>query len=148
MKVHFGFVMGSVILGFSEAYFFLFQSTKAKFADLFFGNRELKRNFHSTPDLAQEVAMYSSQTLPSKFHRSQEDLSVLLANRTLPPPTHPPPPIPPQVQVIKVGVSRNKTSEYNTLCKDVPEEGNKKLSSIILGKFVFILHKIFINGNR
>lgn len=90
--------------------------------DLLLGSRELKRNFHSTPDLAQDVAMYSSKTLPSKFHRSQEDIS-LSSNRNLPPPTYPPPPIPPHVQVVKVDVSRNKTPEYNTLSKDVSEEG-------------------------
>lgn len=72
------------------------------------------------------MAIYSSQTLPSKFHRSQEDLSVLLSNRNLPPPSYPPPPIPPQVQVVKVDVSRNKASEYNKLSKEISEEGTMR----------------------
>lgn len=82
----------------------------------------MKRTFHSTPDLAQEVSMLNSQTLPSKFHRSQEDLSVL-GNRNLPPPNHPPPPIPPTVQVVKVDITRGKLSEYDILNRDIPEEG-------------------------
>lgn len=108
------------------------QSAKAKLADLLFGTRELKRNFHSTPDLAQDVTMYNSQTLPSKFHRSQEDLSLLLSNRNLPPPTYPPPPIPHQVQLVKVDVSRNKASEYNSLGKDLSEEGKRNLSLFLI----------------
>lgn len=127
------------------SFFFVFQSAKAKLADLLFGTRELKRNFHSTPDLAQDVAIYSSQTLPSKFHRSQEDLSVLLSNRNLPPPSYPPPPIPPQVQVVKVDVSRNKASEYNTLSKEISEEGNDfEIRFFVLKPITnSLIHKIY-----
>ncbi|XP_074037610.1 SH3 and multiple ankyrin repeat domains prosap isoform X2 [Leptinotarsa decemlineata] len=97
------------------------KNPKVKFSEIFFGGKELKRNFHSTPDLVQEAAFFSSQTLPSKFHRSQEDISALLMNRSLPP-NHPPPPIPPHVQMIKVDVSRGKHSEYDTLNRDLLEE--------------------------
>ncbi|CAG9854994.1 unnamed protein product [Phyllotreta striolata] len=98
------------------------KSPKTKFAELFSGGRELKRTFHSTPDLVQEMA-YGSQTLPSKFHRSQEDISSLLGGRSLPPPTHPPPPIPPHIQLVKVDVSRNQRSEYDALNRDSTDEG-------------------------
>lgn len=97
---------------------------KVKFTELFADGKELKRTFHSTPDLVQEVA-YSSQTLPSKFHHShsQEDLSVLLSGRSLPPPTHPPPPIPPHIQMVKVDVTRSQRSEYDNLNRELGDEG-------------------------
>lgn len=93
---------------------------KGKFVDIF-GGRELRRDFHSTPDLAQECAYLNSQTLPNmKNHRSQEDLGVLLGvNRNLPPPNHPPPP-PPQVQVVKFEVPRPRT---DTLKRDMLQDG-------------------------
>ncbi|KAF7280771.1 hypothetical protein GWI33_005499 [Rhynchophorus ferrugineus] len=93
---------------------------KAKFFDIF-GTRSLRRDFHSTPDLAQEAAYFTSHTLPNtKNHRSQEDLGVIMGpNRNLPPPNHPPPP-PPQVQVVTVEVSRSK-SEYDTLKREMQE---------------------------
>ncbi|CAH1235135.1 unnamed protein product [Diabrotica balteata] len=98
------------------------KNPKVKFTELFTGGKELKRTFHSTPDLVQDVA-YNCQTLPSKFHRSQEDISLLLGNRSLPPPSHPPPPIPSQVQLVKVDVSRGKHSEYDHLNREIPDEG-------------------------
>ncbi|XP_057667503.1 SH3 and multiple ankyrin repeat domains protein 2 isoform X3 [Diorhabda carinulata] len=98
------------------------KNPKTKFVELFAGGKELKRNFHSTPDLVQEMA-YNSQTLPNKFHRSQEDISSLLGNRSLPPPSHPPPPIPSQVQLVKVDISRSKHAEYDHLNRDIPDEG-------------------------
>ncbi|KAG5896565.1 hypothetical protein JTB14_010394 [Gonioctena quinquepunctata] len=99
------------------------KNPKVRFSEIFGGGKELKRNFHSTPDLVQEMAMYSTQTLPSKFHRSQEDISAMLTNRSLPPPTHPPPPIPPHVQMVKVDVSRGKHSDYDALNRELLEEG-------------------------
>lgn len=82
---------------------------KGRFLDIF-GGQELRRNFHSTPDLAQEVACLNSQTLPNmKSHRSQEDLFASVGmNRNLPPPNHPPPP-PPQVHVLKFEIPRPKS---------------------------------------
>ncbi|RZB49894.1 SH3 and multiple ankyrin repeat domains protein 3, partial [Asbolus verrucosus] len=94
------------------------KNSKVRFSSVFAGTGELHRDFHSTPDLAQEVSMLIS----NKNHRSQEDLA-LLTNRTLPPPTHPPPPPPPMVQVVKVEVSRGGQSEYDNLSKEVVEEG-------------------------
>ncbi|XP_030754928.1 SH3 and multiple ankyrin repeat domains protein 3 isoform X6 [Sitophilus oryzae] len=93
---------------------------KTKFFDIF-GTRSLRRDFHSTPDLAQEAAYFNSHTLPNtKNHRSQEDLGILMGiNRNLPPPTHPPPP-PPQVQVVTMEMPRPK-SEYDTLKRDMQE---------------------------
>ncbi|KAL1509531.1 hypothetical protein ABEB36_004246 [Hypothenemus hampei] len=91
---------------------------KGKFMDMF-GGQELRRNFHSTPDLAQEVAYLNSQTLPNiKNHRSQEDLGTLV-NRNLPPPNHPPPP-PPQVHVLKFEIPRPRSEN---LQRDVLPEG-------------------------
>ncbi|XP_028132157.2 SH3 and multiple ankyrin repeat domains protein 2 isoform X3 [Diabrotica virgifera virgifera] len=98
------------------------KNPKVKFTELFTGGKELKRTFHSTPDLVQDLA-YNCQTLPSKFHRSQEDISLLLGNRSLPPPSHPPPPIPSHVQLVKVDVSRGKHSEYDHLNREIPDEG-------------------------
>lgn len=81
---------------------------------------ELRRDFHSTPDLVQEMAMLNAS---NKNHRSQEDISLLLGtNRNLPPPTHPPPP-PPLVQVVKVDVSRGSQSEYDNVNRELLEEG-------------------------
>lgn len=83
----------------------------------------MRRDFHSTPDLAnQEIFM--SNGFSSKGHRSQEDVTQLGLNRnTLPPPNHPPPP-PPVGQVIKVDISRGGGSEYDNLSnKDMSDEG-------------------------
>ncbi|CAH1128890.1 unnamed protein product [Ceutorhynchus assimilis] len=92
---------------------------KGKFVDIFGGGQELRRNFHSTPDLAQEVAHLNSQTLPNmKNHRSQEDLGAL-APRNLPPPNHPPPP-PPQGHVLKFEIPRPRSEN---LQRDILPEG-------------------------
>ncbi|XP_063927953.1 protein shank isoform X4 [Zophobas morio] len=93
------------------------KNSKVRFSSGLAGTGELHRDFHSTPDLAQEVSML----LNSKHHRSQEDLA-LLSSRALPPPNHPPPPPPPTVQVVKVEVSRGGQSEYDSLSKDSLEE--------------------------
>lgn len=92
------------------------KNSKVRFTSIFTGG-ELHRDFHSTPDLAQEVAALHL----NKNHRSQEDLA-LLNGRALPPPTHPPPPPPPTVQVVKVEVSRGGSSEYDSLSKEILEE--------------------------
>ncbi|XP_050299249.1 protein shank isoform X2 [Anthonomus grandis grandis] len=93
---------------------------KGKFVDIFGGGTELRRNFHSTPDLAQEVAYLNSQTLPNtKNHRSQEDLGLTQGGRNLPPPNHPPPP-PPQVHVLKFEIPRPKSE---SLQRDMLPEG-------------------------
>ncbi|XP_071056645.1 SH3 and multiple ankyrin repeat domains protein 2 isoform X3 [Onthophagus taurus] len=86
------------------------KNSKVRFTNPFFpGGGELRRDFHSTPDLAQQ----SSATLP-KHHRSQEDVNLVDRGRNmLPPPTHPPPPPPPLVQVVKVDISRGNQSEYD-----------------------------------
>ncbi|XP_045478792.1 SH3 and multiple ankyrin repeat domains protein 3 isoform X4 [Harmonia axyridis] len=93
------------------------KNTKVRFTNLFSkGKGELRRDFHSTPDLTQELAMMSV-----KNHRSQEDL-VLLQNRTLPP-THPPPPPPAMVQMVKVDNRISKTEYDNLAHKNSPREG-------------------------
>ncbi|XP_045478801.1 SH3 and multiple ankyrin repeat domains protein 3 isoform X12 [Harmonia axyridis] len=95
------------------------KNTKVRFTNLFSkGKGELRRDFHSTPDLTQELAMMSV-----KNHRSQEDL-VLLQNRTLPP-THPPPPPPAMVQMVKVDNRISKTEYDNLAHKNSPREGMK-----------------------
>uniref|UniRef100_A0A182Q9V5 PDZ domain-containing protein n=1 Tax=Anopheles farauti TaxID=69004 RepID=A0A182Q9V5_9DIPT len=103
---------------------------------------DLKRTFHSTPDLASmssanqnggstSLLNYGStsgtgsqlaintngwyNTVGHKGHRSQDDMHSLhmsLQRLNLPPPNHPPPP-PPVGQVVKVDVSRG--SEYECL---------------------------------
>ncbi|KAK7793822.1 hypothetical protein R5R35_014324 [Gryllus longicercus] len=102
-------------------------STRVRF---FGGGSELHRDFHSTPDLAQNAALTNGTGPPNgdyrvpKGHRSQEDVASLLASGgasgpvvgrpPLPPPSHPPPP-PPVGQVVKVDVSRGiikSNSEY------------------------------------
>jgi len=78
------------------------------------GGAELHRDFHSTPDLAQNYLLNSAATgtidyRAPKGHRSQEDVATLLLNGgvvagrpPLPPPTHPPPP-PPVGQMVCTG---------------------------------------------
>ncbi|XP_044748029.1 SH3 and multiple ankyrin repeat domains protein 3 isoform X5 [Coccinella septempunctata] len=97
------------------------KSNKVRFTNFFSkGNGELRRDFHSTPDLTQELAMMSI-----KNHRSQEDLA-LLNNRTLPP-THPPPPPPALVQMVKVD-NRNSKTEYDNLAhKNAPREARPQV---------------------
>lgn len=90
------------------------QSNRVRFSTVFPGMGELHRDFHSTPDLAHQVAMMNG--VSSKGHRSQEDVTLLgMGRNLLPPPNHPPPP-PPIGQLIKVDVSRN-ASEYDSMTK-------------------------------
>ncbi|KAL3266685.1 hypothetical protein HHI36_010847 [Cryptolaemus montrouzieri] len=92
------------------------KNAKVRFSNIFSrGNGELRREFHSTPDLSQDLAMMSG-----KNHRSQEDLA-LLQSRSLPP-THPPPPPPALVQMVKVD-NRNSKTEYDSCGKNVLTEG-------------------------
>lgn len=78
---------------------------------------DLKRTFHSTPDLQQALNTSSSSiwsnTIGVKGHRSQDDMYTI-QRLNLPPPTHPPPP-PPVGQVVKVEVSRG--SDYESTAK-------------------------------
>uniref|UniRef100_A0A0A9WCY9 SH3 and multiple ankyrin repeat domains protein 3 n=1 Tax=Lygus hesperus TaxID=30085 RepID=A0A0A9WCY9_LYGHE len=66
---------------------------------------ELHRDFHSTPDLtasagARAVPGVATSAIPTRTHRSQEELRP-----PLPPPEHPPPPPPSQgPQIIKVEI--------------------------------------------
>ncbi|XP_053688435.1 SH3 and multiple ankyrin repeat domains protein 1 isoform X2 [Sabethes cyaneus] len=89
---------------------------------------DLKRTFHSTPDLATAGTVSSAgssgtltpssswfNTVGHKGHRSQDDVHSLhmsMQRLNLPPPNHPPPP-PPIGQVVKVEISRG--SEYECL---------------------------------
>ncbi|XP_055693308.1 SH3 and multiple ankyrin repeat domains protein 3 isoform X1 [Lutzomyia longipalpis] len=85
-------------------------ATRAKPCSIPLVNGELRRNFHSTPDLAS-ASQWASGSV--KGHRSQDDVHALhnsMQRLNLPPPTHPPPP-PPVGQVVKVDVSR---SEYES----------------------------------
>lgn len=81
---------------------------------------ELKRNFHSTPDLANNLsgsATWSTGSFGQKNHMSQEDMQSLhssIQRLNLPPPDHPPPPIPVVGQVVKVDVSRKSDYESTT----------------------------------
>lgn len=88
---------------------------------------DLKRNFHSTPDLAcnnsghgndtnslnvSTTSLYTTNTF--RGHRSQDDMHALhgsMQRLNLPPPNHPPPP-PPIGQVVKVEVVRG--TEYES----------------------------------
>lgn len=80
---------------------------------------DLKRTFHSTPDLATGLNSSSSSiwSFGVKGHRSQDDMHHLhssMQRLVLPPPNHPPPP-PPIGQVVKVEVSRGP--EYDSTVK-------------------------------
>lgn len=82
---------------------------------------DLKRTFHSTPDLVSglnaSTASIWSNGNGFKGHRSQDDMYSLHASMqrlNLPPPNHPPPP-PPIGQVVKVDVSRG--TEYESTVK-------------------------------
>lgn len=82
---------------------------------------DLKRTFHSTPDLATGLSSSTASIWSNgngfKGHRSQDDMYSLHASMqrlNLPPPNHPPPP-PPIGQVVKVDVSRG--SEYESTVK-------------------------------
>lgn len=79
---------------------------------------DLKRTFHSTPDLASGISQSNASIFNNvsgfKGHRSQDDMYSMhssMQRLNLPPPNHPPPP-PPIGQVVKVDVSRS--SEYES----------------------------------
>lgn len=81
---------------------------------------ELKRSFHSTPDLATGLSNSTNSitwTQTFKNHRSQDDmhnLNMSMSRLNLPPPTCPPPPIPAVVgQVVKVDVKSEYESTVN-----------------------------------
>lgn len=92
---------------------------------------DLKRNFHSTPDLNSQLNTSISSIWASsgvKGHRSQNDVNTIhgsMQRLNLPPPTHPPPP-PPVGQVVKVDVSRG--SEYESTIT-LQEKIQKKLAT-------------------
>lgn len=97
------------------------KNSKLRFPNWFKNGSELHRDFHSTPDLAHQVAM--SCGTASKNHRSQEDVNLPSNNRnSMPPPNHPPPP-PPVVQLIKVDVRGSAEYENFHNNKDKKEEG-------------------------
>lgn len=81
---------------------------------------DLKRTFHSTPDLASGLSQSNVSIFNNvngfKGHRSQDDMYSLqsASMHSLPPPTCAPPPIP-VGQVVKVDVSRG--SEYESTVK-------------------------------
>ncbi|XP_063705079.1 SH3 and multiple ankyrin repeat domains protein 2 isoform X2 [Culicoides brevitarsis] len=81
---------------------------------------DLKRTFHSTPDLATGLNSSTNSiqwTQTFKNHRSQDDmhnLNMSMSRLNLPPPTCPPPPIPAVVgQVVKVDVKSEYESTVN-----------------------------------
>lgn len=77
---------------------------------------DLKRTFHSTPDLASGLSQSNQSIFTNcngfKGHRSQDDMYSLQSSsmHSLPPPTCAPPPIP-VGQVVKVDVSRGSDYE-------------------------------------
>ncbi|XP_062563457.1 SH3 and multiple ankyrin repeat domains protein 2 isoform X2 [Armigeres subalbatus] len=107
---------------------------------------DLKRTFHSTPDLASSgtaSATGSAGTLtPSaswfntvghKGHRSQDDVHSLhmsMQRLNLPPPNHPPPP-PPIGQVVKVDISRGSEYECLTALQKHIQQKAKQRSQMI-----------------
>lgn len=92
---------------------------------------DLKRNFHSSPDLANTLSgsqTWSSGMLAQKGHLSQEDMHSIhtsIQRLNLPPPNHPPPP-PPVGQLVKVDVSRK--SEYESTVT-LQQQIQKKLAT-------------------
>lgn len=84
-------------------------------------SNDLKRTFHSTPDLvtalSSSITSIWANSNGIKGHHSQDDMYALNASvqrLNLPPPNHPPPPIPVS-QVVKVDVSRNTTEYESTI---------------------------------
>lgn len=99
-------------------------------------NSDLKRNFHSTPDLvlaasnglSTSTSSLWTGTIGGKSHRSQDDMHTLHASMqrlNLPPPTHPPPP-PPIGQVVKVDVSRSEYESTKLLKQKALEKANSQ----------------------
>ncbi|GAB0099496.1 uncharacterized protein DMENIID0001_153640 [Sergentomyia squamirostris] len=88
-------------------------------------NGELRRTFHSTPDLAT-AGQWSSGSV--KGHHSQDDVNYLLQSMqrlNLPPPTHPPPP-PPVGQVVKVDVSRSEYESSASLQQKLKQQAQQQ----------------------
>lgn len=93
---------------------------------------ELKRSFHSTPDLASGLNnSTNSVTWAAAFknHRSQDDMHNIhssLSRLNLPPPTCPPPPIPAVGQVVKVDVKSEYESTVN-IQKQIQQRAQQQL---------------------
>lgn len=103
-------------------------------------NTNLKRNFHSTPDLASQMKNDNSipsnwnDTMAFKGHRSQDDINALRRSY-LPPPNHPPPP-PPVGQVVKVDVSRKSEYDSTVALQQKLAQNNKQVQdSEIMSSF-------------
>ncbi|XP_058459631.1 SH3 and multiple ankyrin repeat domains protein 1 isoform X2 [Malaya genurostris] len=106
---------------------------------------DLKRTFHSTPDLASAGTVSAAgsagtltpsagwfNTIGHKGHRSQDDVHSLhmsLQRLNLPPPNHPPPP-PPIGQVVKVEISRGSEYECLTALQKHIQQRTKQQSKI------------------
>lgn len=97
---------------------------------------ELRRTFHSSPDLAQPLGGSLNATtwalmFTTKTHRSQDDMHSLhmssMQRLNLPPPTHPPPP-PPVGQVVKVDVSRGEYDNTLALQKQIQQKMQQQTS--------------------
>lgn len=102
---------------------------------------DLKRNFHSTPDLATDTTSSSSSSsswlLGFKGHRSQDDVHALHASMqrlNLPPPNHPPPP-PPIGQVVKVEVARKSEYESTVALQAKIHHNKTVLESDVMSSF-------------
>lgn len=96
---------------------------------------DLKRNFHSTPDLATDTN--SSWLIGFKGHRSQDDVHALHASMqrlNLPPPNHPPPP-PPIGQVVKVEVARKSEYESTVALQAKIHHNKTVLESDVMSSF-------------
>lgn len=104
---------------------------------------DLKRTFHSTPDLASGLSQSNQSIFTNingfKGHRSQDDMYSMqsASMHSLPPPTCAPPPIP-VGQLVKVDVSRGSDYESTVqlqkqlaarIAKSAPEEGPEIRSS-------------------
>ncbi|XP_018896810.2 SH3 and multiple ankyrin repeat domains protein 3 isoform X1 [Bemisia tabaci] len=78
------------------------------------GLNELKRDFHSTPDLTGKLNGVSNgvSTFAPRTHRSQEDIPSK-SQSLLPPPNHPPPP--PPGQLIKVEIKNGSECDYGSI---------------------------------
>uniref|UniRef100_A0A1B0DRH9 Uncharacterized protein n=1 Tax=Phlebotomus papatasi TaxID=29031 RepID=A0A1B0DRH9_PHLPP len=103
-------------------------ASRAKPCSIPLVNGELRRNFHSTPDLAT-AGQWASGSV--KGHRSQDDVHVLhnsMQRLNLPPPTHPPPP-PPVGQVVKVDVSRSEYESAASLQQKLKQQQAAKEAS-------------------
>lgn len=108
-------------------------ATRAKPCSIPLVNGELRRTFHSTPDLATAGQWPGSV----KGHRSQDDVHALhnsLQRLNLPPPTHPPPP-PPIGQVVKVDVSRSEYESTASLQQKLKQQQVKEEPAEVMSSF-------------